>query len=314
MWFIAARRCFSVASSRLSSGRSFSHHTLPPLISAKNANSLLVDGNKLKFIDVRTPELYSKCHIPDAVNIHEIFTYLFLSGCDNRGEERLRIKFEDLFQKAGINGNEAVIMYESSLKTMYGVSCRGSYLLKLLGHPSVSILNGGFEAWTKHGLPTSTATPSVCEGTFRSCWVDSMWSDKHDIQVAIKEKNSILLDVRDADEWEGRSSSPYGVDFAPRKGRLPGAIHIHWHDLMKTGEDGMTYFCEPKEIREMCLAKGLMPDNKVIVYCFKGARSSNSYIALKEAGFTNVSNYFGSWNEWSRDHQLEIDSKILSDL
>ena len=64
-------------------------------------------------------------------------------------------------------------------------------------------------------------------------------------------------------------------------------------------------------MREMCAAKGLMPDNKMIVYCFKGARASNTYIALKEAGFTNVSNYFGSWNEWSRDHQLEIDSKIL---
>ena len=43
-----------------------------------------MDGNKPKFIDVRTPELYSNGHIPDAVNIHEIFTY---SGHDNQGEE-----------------------------------------------------------------------------------------------------------------------------------------------------------------------------------------------------------------------------------
>ena len=270
-----------------------------------------MDGNNFKFIDVRTPELYSKGHIPDAVNIHEIFTYLFMTGHDMQGEERLRIKFEDLFQKAGINGNEAVVVYEDSLKTMYGVSCRGFYLLKLLGHPNVSILNGGFEAWTKHGLPTSTAISSVSKGTFKARWVNSMWSDKNDVQVAIKEKNAILLDVRDADEWEGRSSSPYGVDFAPRKGRLPGAIHILWHDFMKTGEDGMTYFREPEEVRKMCVAKGLMPDNKVIVYCFKGARASNTYIALKEAGFTNVSNYFGSWNEWSRDHCLEVDSKLI---
>ena len=281
---------------------------LPPLISATNIKSLIMDGNSFKFVDVRTPELYSKGHIPDAVNIHEIFTYLFMSDHDMQGEERLRIKFEDLFQKAGINGNETVVVYENNLKTMYGVSCRGLYLLKLLGHPSVSILNGGFEGWTKHGLPTSTATPSISKGTFRAHWVNSMWSDKHDVQVAIKERNALLLDVRDVDEWEGRSSSPYGVDFAPRKGRLPGAIHIHWHDFMKTGEDGMTYFREPEEVREICAAKGLMPDNKVIVYCFKGARASNTYIALKEAGFTNVSNYFGSWNEWSRDHHLEIDS------
>ena len=33
----------------------------------------------------------------------------------------------------------------------------------------------------------------------------------------------IKLDVRDVDEWIGTSSSPYGPDFAPRKGRIPGA-------------------------------------------------------------------------------------------
>lgn len=34
------------------------------------------------------------------------------------------------------------------------------------------------------------------------------------------QKKKILLDVRDKDEWIGESSSPYGKDFAPRKGRL----------------------------------------------------------------------------------------------
>ncbi len=31
------------------------------------------------------------------------------------------------------------------------------------------------------------------------------------------------LDVRDVDEWIADSSSPYGKDFCPRKGRIPGA-------------------------------------------------------------------------------------------
>lgn len=33
----------------------------------------------------------------------------------------------------------------------------------------------------------------------------------------------ISLDVRDVDESIGDSSSPYGKDYAPRKGRIPGA-------------------------------------------------------------------------------------------
>ena len=34
---------------------------------------------------------------------------------------------------------------------------------------------------------------------------------------------SRILDVRDVDEWVADSSSPYGKDFCPRKGRIPGA-------------------------------------------------------------------------------------------
>ena len=41
--------------------------------------------------------------------------------------------------------------------------------------------------------------------------------------AALNDPRVVLLDVRDRDEWMGESSSPYGRDFAPRKGRLPGA-------------------------------------------------------------------------------------------
>ena len=61
----------------------------------------------------------------------------------------------------------------------------------------------------------------------------------------------------------------------------------------------------------MCAQKGFFPDDDIIIYCFKGARASNTFVALKEAGFSRIRNYFGSWNEWSRDENLPIDDKIL---
>lgn len=279
------------------------------LISASAAKSLL-GTDKIKFVDVRAPELYSKGHIPDAVNINEIFTYLATS--DPHGTQALKNTFETLFQDAGINGNEHVITYEDCLNTMYGGSCRGFYLLKLLGHPNVSVLNGGMQSWIKHGYPTSTTTPSTTKGTFKASWSSEMWRSKDDVMKVLKEKNAILLDTRDVNEWKAGSSSPYGIDFAPRKGRIPGAIHMLWNDFMEAKEDGQVYFRKPQDVRERCTAKGLTPDKNIIIYCFKGSRSSNTYIALKEAGFNNISNYFGSWNEWSRDHSLEIDSSRLN--
>jgi thiosulfate/3-mercaptopyruvate sulfurtransferase len=279
-------------------------------IDAASARKLL-DSDEAKFIDVRTPERYSEAHIPRAANIHEFFTYLATS--DTRGVQTLTDTFVTALQNAGISGTdgEHVIAYEDSLQTLFGASCRAFYLLKLLGHPRVSVLDGGFEGWTQGGHPTTQDVQQVSKGTFQPVWTPAMWKGKKDVADALKTGGTVLLDVRDLDEWKGESSSPYGVDFAPRKGRIPGATHILWKDFMETGSSGVPAFKQPEDIRKLCAAKGITPDKEVIVYCFKGARASNTYLALREAGFDNVSNYFASWNEWSRNDELEVDSEIL---
>ena len=300
----AAAAAVSVAvSSRLASTAAAS-----TIIDAAKARQLL-ESKEAKFIDVRAPESYSDGHIPTAANVHTFFTYLATS--DDRGVRDLTDTFTEELRNAGIYGNEHVVTYENSLNTLYGASCRALYILRLLGHPRVSVLGGGYEGWVQDGHPTSSEIQQTARGSFQPKWTPSMWKGKTDVAEAMGDPNTVLLDVRDLDEWKGESSSPYGVDFAPRKGRLPGATHILWKDFMETGESGQMRFKRPEEIRSMCEAKGVTPDKEVIVYCFKGARASNTYLALKDAGFENVSNYFASWNEWSRDDKLEIDSKLL---
>ena len=127
--------------------------------------------------------------------------------------------------------------------------------------------------------------------------------------AAIEDKSHVLLDVRDVDEWVGESSSPYGKDFCPRKGRLPGAVWIEWYRMMKPTPTGAMMKSKTELLAE-CASVGITPESKVIIYCFKGARASNTYLALKAAGVEEVSIYFGSWNEWSRDDKLPIESGL----
>lgn len=295
------------AHSALVALRPMSTRAIERIIDVAKARQLL-DSNKARFIDVRTPECYAEGHIETAANVHTFFTYLATS--DERGVKDLTETFVDELQTAGISGKdgEHVIAYEDSLKTLYGASCRAFYVLKLLGHPRVSVLDGGFESWMQNGHPTSQDALPVKRGTFQPNWNPSLWKGKEEVLEALNNPNIVLLDVRDMVEWKGESSSPYGVDFAPRKGRIPGATHILWTDFMERDGTGHVTFKEPEDIRTMCAAKGVTPDKEVIVYCFKGARASNTYLALREAGFENVSNYFASWNEWSRDKDLEVDS------
>jgi len=36
----------------------------------------------------------------------------------------------------------------------------------------------------------------------------------------------------------GSTSSPFGINFVPRKGRIPGAVWIPWYDFLDIKEDG----------------------------------------------------------------------------
>jgi thiosulfate/3-mercaptopyruvate sulfurtransferase len=256
-------------------------------------------------IDTRDPESFDAGHIPGAVNAHDIFTYLATSTPE--GEKELQTKFAEIFGNAGLSGKEFAVVYEQSMNSGFGQSCRGYYLLKFLGYPRAAVLHGGFKAWTDAGLPTTTEASIPVPRPFP---VDPRASglivDAKTMLEAVNDPSIIKLDVRDADEWIGASSSPYGADFCPRKGRIPGARWLEWYRMMKPGKDGPV-FKSKHEIMAECQTVGITPETPVILYCFKGARTSNTFIALKEAGIKDVRTYFGSWNEWSRDLSLPID-------
>ncbi|MCG8570719.1 MAG: sulfurtransferase [Spirochaetes bacterium] len=264
----------------------------------------LIKNDKAICIDVRKEEEYLTGHIPGAVNIHEFFTYLAKS--DEDGINELRIHFENIFSEKGMDFSKPIVVYEERLDTLYGSSCRGYFLLRLFGHQSCGILNGGLKAWINQGLKLTQVIPDLGKTQVHLEIDFSVLATKKDVLNALGNPEIKLLDDRDKDEWDAKSSSPYGVDFTPRKGKIPGAIWIEWYDFMDTSLPSPE-FKTNEEIIKLCESKNIYKNDPIIVYCFKGSRASNTFIALQKAGFTNVRNYFSSWNEWSRDFNLPID-------
>ncbi len=270
--------------------------------------SELSKSEPIVIIDTRNPAAYAAGHIPGAVNIHDIFTYLATSTPE--GVAAMREKFAAIFGAAGLSGKETAVVYEQSMDSGFGQSCRGYVLLSYLGYPKMKILHGGYAAWTAAGLPTTTAVPTPAPKSFP---LDStamgILVDLQAMKAAVADPNIVKLDTRDVDEWIADSSSPYGKDFCPRKGRIPGARWIEWYRMMKPSAAG-PMFKSREEILAECATVGVTPKTPVVLYCFKGARASNTLVALKEAGIENVTLYFGSWNEWSRDPALPIESGL----
>ena len=279
----------------------------PTVLIAAAELDTLMKTESVVVIDTRDADTYAAGHIPGAVNLREIFTFLATSTAE--GLTELKSTFAQHFGAVGLSGAETAVFYEDALNSGYGQSCRGYYLLTWLGYPKIKVLNGGYSAWKASGMATSvdpvTPTPATFPADLKMA--DVMLTKDEMLAAVLGKTDTVLLDVRDIDEWIGDSSSPYGKDYAPRKGRIPGAKWLEWYRFMKPSAQG-PMIKSPDEVKAEAATAGISTDDTVYLYCFKGARASNSFLALKQAGFTDVRMYFGSWNEWSRDDALPIET------
>jgi thiosulfate/3-mercaptopyruvate sulfurtransferase len=264
----------------------------------------LLGKSGLRIIDVRDPQEYSEGHIPGATNIREIFDYL--ATRENGGYPALREYFVELLREKGITGQEQVVIYEDAMDSSYAVSCRGWFILKHLGHPHVRVLHGGFQAWMQQCGPICQDVPQWEPGLFEPRVDHSIILTTEEMLSSLADPAIVKVDCRDRAEWVGFSSSPYGPDFAPKKGRIPGAKWIEWYQLMHR-KQGIPWLRNREELQELFAEAGVTSGSTVYLYCFKGARTSLMYIAMMIAGIHCVRNYFGAWNEWSRIPGLPVE-------
>jgi thiosulfate/3-mercaptopyruvate sulfurtransferase len=158
----------------------------------------------------------------------------------------------------------------------FGQFCRGYFILSFLAYPRIKVLHGGIAAWMSQGRPLSTAEKTPAMKTFPiDANVADIMIDAKTMLSAVGNEAIVKLDAQDVDEWAGTSSSPYGKDF------IPGARWLEWHRMMKPIPEGPK---APEGILVECATIGVTPEKPVYLYCFKGARASDTYLGLKEAG------------------------------
>ena len=281
----------------------------PYLIEAEELMEIM-DTPNLFIIDTRDAFEYNKAHIAGAININEFFTYLSTRGS---GDLAAMVRhFASWLSFAGLTHEHHVVVYEDAMDNGYGQSCRARFMLKYFGQQYVRVLHGGFRAWTHKNFPT-TREQHLFDSLDYVPQIDSTeMVTTAEMLAAIAQPNITILDCRDRAEWLGVSSSPYVIDFCPRKGRIPGAKWIEWYRMMHSIHS-IPYFKSGEEILAIANEAGVTQQSKVILYCFKGARTSNMLLAFKLAGIMDVRCYFNAWNDWSRDPSLPIEEGYPDD-
>ena len=160
------------------------------------------------------------------------------------------------------------------------------------------MLDGGRTRWVREGRPLVKETPAVTPVRYtQAAPVPSMRVLRDEVLRRLGDPGAVLVDVRSPEEYRGERVAPPGRpdDGAERAGRIPGAVHLHFLDLLR--EDGT--FKDRDEVRRLCEARGVTPERETIVYCRLSHRASLMSFALTELlGYSRVRNYDGSWTEW----------------
>lgn len=243
-------------------------------------------------IDIRPPEDFAAGHIPGAVHLD--LWGLSLIDTDPAPLKAFMWIIDHLFNLRGVDAKTPVVVYDEQSGMR---AARAFWFLEYFGHPRVQVLDGGFGAWTRAGLPVTRDAAPPPKSTWAGAPQAQTIATWRDVEERLGRSDVVILDTRSDGEHNGTTVR------ARRGGAIPGAVHVEW--TRNLGPDGA--FKPADELRAMYEAAGVTPDKEVVTYCQGGYRAAHGYLALRLLGYPRVRNYTGSWKEWGDREDLPIE-------
>lgn len=276
------------------------------IVSPREAQQYLNDGTTC-IIDARPYADYVACHIPGALWMgweawceeapaHAGST-LAQAGYWGILKEATTASFQISLGQVGVSDERPVLVYADGPKSK-GREARVAWMLLYLGIPSVSLLDGGWSGWLKHGGSCDTATPTPDYGQFYIHVQDHRRIRLQKLRQDLQGNSTpLLIDARSQAEFAGHRHA-----YQPRMGRLPGAVHLPYTDLF----DESGYYVT-KSVYLQRLPTEVRNAERFVAYCEVGVRSC--IFALLHELYTGkvVANFDGSFIEWALDRSLPVE-------
>jgi thiosulfate/3-mercaptopyruvate sulfurtransferase len=191
--------------------------------------------------------------------------------------------------RLGIANDSTVVAYDQAGG---GIAARLWWMLGWIGHRDARLLDGGFAAWQREGLPLSREVPEV-----RPVRYDPR--PDPDRVVSVREvrerlaRGELLVDAREAERFAGEREP---ID--PVAGHVPGAVNFPFKQSLNP--DGT--WKPPEALRaawEPVLGGGR--DRAWMTMCGSGVTACHLAVSAALAGYAPPRLYAGSFSEWIRD-------------
>lgn len=275
-------------------------------VSAAELNERIQAGQKQTIIaalwEPKEGKAWSKFqseHIPTALYCDPSAQ---LAGMPGRKVGRNPMPSIDTVSKAaaswGVEAGRPVVIYDGGNGLF---AARAWWILRWAGVQDVRILDGGFAAWDREGLPTVAGPGGLVVPREIELAASSLPAATMDDVRAFE---GLLIDARGARRFEGRREI---LDL--RAGHIPGAQNLPVNDLFdqETGKvkDGDV-------VRDRFARLGVTQNTdpaSVITYSGSGNHSALLLAAMEQAGLPLLTHYVGGWSQWSAnpDNQVATD-------
>lgn len=240
---------------------------------------------------------YAAGHIPGAVYAdlnHD------LSDLGRSGHGRHPLPDSDAFAATlgqwGITPETQVVVYDGSDGSM--AAARLWWLLRLIGHTRVAVLDGGMAAWLAAGQPVVTGRSEVAAqppypGRFDSTQVASA----DEIAARLKHAPGWLVDARAGERFRGEVEP-----LDPVAGHVPGAVNRPFALNVADGR-----LRDAQELRaELQSVIGNQDPQRVVLMCGSGVTACHLLLAMESAGLSGARLYADSWSGWVSDSSRPV--------
>lgn len=186
--------------------------------------------------------------------------------------------------RVGIGRRHHVVIYDD----MGGLNAgRLFWELERIGHPAVSVLDGGLVTWILQGRKVVNNNKPRLPSAYT---IDGAGRRNEARLDDVRPGNGTLLDTRSDEEYAG--DPRYA-----RTGHVPGARWLNWEDTV-SWEQGFRRKPEA-ELRQKLAQLGVTKTaDAVVAYCRSGHRAAQMYLTLRSLGFSNVRLYANSMAEY----------------
>lgn len=244
-------------------------------------------------LDIRSPEDFERGHIPGAVNT----PYGEYRGPgSNPGRVPDLAELQETLRDAGAEyGRPVLVVHQGADASDFGAAARVYWTLKSAGFDQLSILNGGFDAWSALGTAPSTGADDPTPSDITLSWSDRWMMDSESVRKVVDgESEAVLLDARPKEFFAAGKKHKAAREAGTLRGAL-NLVHSSWFagnsPVIGAPEEAVA------RVREIAAAKGEAP---LVSFCNTGHWAATNWFAASElAGIEDVRLYPESMVGWT---------------